>query len=204
MLTRISRTLGWWAGAGRRCADHLAPMSAQQPAGIQLPPDARRTFAEPAAYVPDLATLVAATSELRDVVQRFSSDRQALLRFYTVPGSPERRARLRAFQDAWLRGLLRHRLREAVAGRQGGLRPAADPPRVPAGAPRPRGEERAGHRAARAVRARLSPGWPRTGRSSSSSPRTRRLQRSRRSAPRSRRPRRRWRRCWRGARSRRA
>ena len=83
----------------------LAPMSAQQPAGIQLPPDARRTFAEPAAYVPDLAKLVAATSELRDIVQRFSTDRQALLRFYTVPGSPERRARLHAFQDAWLKAL---------------------------------------------------------------------------------------------------
>ncbi|MFO7694584.1 MAG: DUF885 family protein [Vicinamibacterales bacterium] len=83
----------------------LAPMSAQQPAGIQLPPDARRTFAAPAAYVPDLAALVAATSELRDVVQRFSTDRQGLLRFYTVPGSIERRTRLRAFQDAWLQAL---------------------------------------------------------------------------------------------------
>ena len=83
----------------------LTPLSAQQPAGIQLPPDARRTFAEPAAYVPDLATLAGTTSELRDVVQRFSTDRQALLRFYTVPGSPERRARLRAFQDAWLKAL---------------------------------------------------------------------------------------------------
>ena len=83
----------------------LGPVSAQQPAGIQLPPDARRTFAEPAAYVPDLPTLVAATSELRDVVQRFSTDRQGLLRFYTVPGSVERRTRLRAFQEAWLKAL---------------------------------------------------------------------------------------------------
>ncbi len=84
----------------------LAPMSAQQPSGIQLPPDVKRSFAEPAAYVPDLPTLVAATSELRDVVQRFSTDRQSLLRFYTVPGSPERRSRLRAFQEAWLKSLL--------------------------------------------------------------------------------------------------
>ena len=83
----------------------LGPVSAQQPAGIQLPPDARRTFAEPAAYVPDLPTLVAATSELRDIVQRFSTDRQGLLRFYTVPGSVERRTRLRAFQEAWLKAL---------------------------------------------------------------------------------------------------
>jgi hypothetical protein len=83
----------------------LTTTSAQQPAGLLLPPDLRRTFAEPAAYVPDLTRLVGATSELRDVVQRFSTDRQALLRFYTVPGSPERRARLRAFQDAWLKAL---------------------------------------------------------------------------------------------------
>jgi hypothetical protein len=83
----------------------LAPTRAQQPSGIQLPPESRRTFAEPAAYVPDLARLTAATSELRDVVQRFSTDRQALLRFYVVPGSIERRTRLRGFQDAWLNAL---------------------------------------------------------------------------------------------------
>ena len=106
MLNRMSRRFGRFmpALAGGLLLT-LAPMSAQQPAGIQLPPDARRTFAEPAAYVPDLAKLVAATSELRDIVQRFSTDRQALLRFYTVPGSPGRRARLRAFQDAWLKAL---------------------------------------------------------------------------------------------------
>ena len=83
----------------------LTPVPAQGPAGIQLPPDARRTFAAPAAYVPDLAKLVTATSELRDIVQRFSTDRQALLRFYTVPGSAERRTRLRAFHDTWLKAL---------------------------------------------------------------------------------------------------
>ena len=106
MLNRMSRRFGWFVPAlAGGLLITLAPTSAQQPAGIQLPPDARRTFAEPAAYVPDLTTLVAATSELRDIVQRFSTDRQALLRFYTVPGSLERRARLRAFQDAWLRGL---------------------------------------------------------------------------------------------------
>jgi uncharacterized protein (DUF885 family) len=83
----------------------LAPLRAQQPPGLQLPPDLRRTFAEPSAYVPDLARLTAAASELRDIVQRFSTDRQALLRFYTVPGSSERRSRLRQFQDAWLKAL---------------------------------------------------------------------------------------------------
>ena len=103
MLTRTSRPLIPALVAGLLLA--LAPMSAQQPAGIQLPPDARRTFAAPAAYVPDLPKLAAATSELRDVVQRFSTDRQGLLRFYTVPGSVERRTRLRDFQDAWLKAL---------------------------------------------------------------------------------------------------
>jgi uncharacterized protein (DUF885 family) len=103
MLRRTSRLLMPALVAGLLAA--LAPASAQQPSGLQLPPEARRTFAEPAAYVPDLKTLAAATSELRDVVQRFSTDRQALLRFYSVPGAPERRARLRAFQDAWLKAL---------------------------------------------------------------------------------------------------
>jgi uncharacterized protein (DUF885 family) len=76
----------------------------QQPA-LQQPPDARRAFADPAAYVPDMTRLAASTSELRDVVARFAADRQAILRFYAVPGSNERRARLRAFQRAWLGAL---------------------------------------------------------------------------------------------------
>ncbi len=103
MRNRLSRPLIPSLVGGLLLA--LAPMSAQQPAGIQLPPDVNRTFAAPAAYVPDLPRLAAATSELRDVVQRFSTDRQGLLRFYTVPGSAERRGRLRAFQDAWLKAL---------------------------------------------------------------------------------------------------
>ena len=106
MRNRMSRRFGRFVPAlAGGLLITLAPISGQQPAGIQLPPDARRTFAEPAAYVPDVTTLVAATSELRDIVQRFSTDRQALLRFYTVPGSLERRARLRAFQVAWLKAL---------------------------------------------------------------------------------------------------
>ena len=103
MLKRTSRPLVLVLVGGLFCA--LATMSAQQPSGIQLPPEVKRTFAEPAAYVPDLPGLVAGTSELRDVVQRFSTDRQALLRFYSVPGSPERRGRLRAFQATWLNAL---------------------------------------------------------------------------------------------------
>jgi uncharacterized protein (DUF885 family) len=80
-------------------------LSARQQPGLQEPPAAHRTFADPAAYVPDMARLSASTSELRDVVERFAADRQALLRFYAISGSNERRARLRAFQNAWLRAL---------------------------------------------------------------------------------------------------
>src|SRR5687767_12083910 len=80
--------------------------AAQQPP-VAAPPEAQRTFADPRAYLPDLSRPAASTSELRDLVDRFALDRQALQRFYTVPGSDERRARLRAFQQAWLEVLPR-------------------------------------------------------------------------------------------------
>jgi uncharacterized protein (DUF885 family) len=81
---------------------------AQQPAAqptLQHPPKVERTFSDPSAYIPDLTRLAAATSELRDTVDRFASDGQAIQRFYTVPGSTERRERLRAFYAAWLKAL---------------------------------------------------------------------------------------------------
>ncbi|HSC26989.1 MAG TPA: DUF885 family protein [Vicinamibacterales bacterium] len=86
------------------CFAALATPGAQQ---LQRPPDVQRTFSEPAAYIPDMRELVTATSELRDLVDRFGADRQAILRFYTIPGSKERRARLRAFYTGWLDGLQR-------------------------------------------------------------------------------------------------
>jgi uncharacterized protein (DUF885 family) len=68
-----------------------APLSAQGPASPA------------AAYVPDVAALVARpASELQDVVERFSADRGALLRRWDVPYSPTRRAVQRAFYAAWL------------------------------------------------------------------------------------------------------
>ena len=82
----------------------VAAPIAQQPA-LQAPPTVERTFDAAAAYVPDMTRLAGATSELRDLVDRFALDRQALQRFYTVPGSNERRTRLRAFQRAWLEAL---------------------------------------------------------------------------------------------------
>lgn len=85
-----------------------APLAQQaSPSGVPLqhPPNVERTFSPPDAYVPDVATLVAATSELRDTVDRFSADRQGIQRFYNIPGSRERRERLRGFYQGWLRAL---------------------------------------------------------------------------------------------------
>ena len=50
-----------------------------------------------AAYVPDLST-----TEMRDVVSRFSQDQRDLLRRYDDEYSPERRRVLRDFYGAWL------------------------------------------------------------------------------------------------------
>lgn len=86
------------------CAAAAGPASMQQPPALQRPPEAARTFADPSAYVPEIP-LVAATSELRDLVTRYGEDRAALNRFYTVPGSAARRERLRAFNRAWLGAL---------------------------------------------------------------------------------------------------
>jgi uncharacterized protein (DUF885 family) len=78
---------------------------AQQTTNLQLPPNVERTLSSPEAYVPDLAGLISSTSELRDTVDRFATDRQAILRFFTIPGSEERRGRLQAFYASWLKAL---------------------------------------------------------------------------------------------------
>jgi hypothetical protein len=53
-------------------------------------------------YVPDLATMEQpASSELRELVERFQSDRDSLLRIYSVPGSALQRRRLKEFYLAW-------------------------------------------------------------------------------------------------------
>ena len=67
--------------------------------------DTRR--AAPMQSVPRLTTINNATSELVSVVERFSVDRQALLRRYDTPDSPARRKRMREFYGEW-----RTRLRE--------------------------------------------------------------------------------------------
>ena len=84
----------------------LSAFAQEKPAKpLQHPPDVERTFSSPEAYLPDVTDLAAATSELRDTVERFGADRQALQRFHSIPGSKERRDRLRGFYDAWLMGL---------------------------------------------------------------------------------------------------
>ena len=57
---------------------------------------------EASAYVPDLVALSQqASSELRELIERFSSDREVLLRFYDVPGSGLQLTRLKEFYKAW-------------------------------------------------------------------------------------------------------
>src|SRR6188474_1180541 len=54
-------------------------------------------------YVPDVAALAApASSELRELVERFSDDGREMERFYAVPGSAIDEARLREFYRVWL------------------------------------------------------------------------------------------------------
>lgn len=70
----------------------------------QQPPDATRTFSPPVDYVV-VSPLPTATSELRDLIDRFDNDRQAIQRFYTIPGSSTRRARMNTFYQTWLQKL---------------------------------------------------------------------------------------------------
>jgi hypothetical protein len=69
------------------------------------PPPQQRPAArqhDASAYVPELSSLVAIqTSELRDVVDRFVSDRAAMLRRHDAEYSPSRRRLMKQFYDAW-------------------------------------------------------------------------------------------------------
>jgi hypothetical protein len=63
------------------------------------PPQALRPALD---YVPDLSKLAQPrSSELRELVERFTQDVRVLETFYSVPGSPLRRARLRELYLAW-------------------------------------------------------------------------------------------------------
>jgi uncharacterized protein (DUF885 family) len=82
---------------------YAQPQTGKPP--LQLPPEVERTFSDPSAYVPDLTRLATTKSELRDTVDRFAPDRQAIQRFHAIPGSAERRERLRGFYETWLKKL---------------------------------------------------------------------------------------------------
>ena len=57
-------------------------------------------------YLPDLGELTSLeSSELRDVVNRFASDRSGLFRFHNVPNSAGRRIAARDFYEEWLGAL---------------------------------------------------------------------------------------------------
>lgn len=61
-----------------------------------------------ATYVPELPRLsTPSASELRELVERYVADRDALQRFYSVRGSALQLTRLRAFNEAWLAQLER-------------------------------------------------------------------------------------------------
>ncbi|MEY2881527.1 MAG: hypothetical protein RLZZ15_3907, partial [Verrucomicrobiota bacterium] len=66
-------------------------------------PTATRATADYVPDVPALATPV--SSDLREMVERFVSDRRDLERFYNVPGSALRARRLREFFTTWLNRL---------------------------------------------------------------------------------------------------
>jgi hypothetical protein len=64
------------------------------------PPQAQRPVE---AYVPNLPELARpSSSELRELIERFVTDREGLRRFYSVPGSTLQLQRLIAFHEAWL------------------------------------------------------------------------------------------------------
>src|SRR5215831_8772168 len=56
----------------------------------------------PNAAIPDLNDVDSKPSELRSVIERYTSDRGSLLRFYSVEASVSRQARMKQFYDEWL------------------------------------------------------------------------------------------------------
>jgi uncharacterized protein (DUF885 family) len=80
----------------------LALMCASIPASAQDAPSTATSAAAASPRASDWETpLVASTSELRDLVARYSSDRQALQRRWNVAYSTSRRDRMREFYESW-------------------------------------------------------------------------------------------------------
>ncbi len=84
-------------------APRAAPANA--PAAEKVPP-VKEQPKPPEVAVPDLRKLVAKpASEVKLLAQHYAADRGNLTRFYTVPASPTRYARLRKFSAEWLAAL---------------------------------------------------------------------------------------------------
>jgi len=94
-----------------RNVNHVSRRPAQGWTLILLAALTLPTYADPpdaTGWAPVLDSLTAASraeSELRDVVERFGEDLQAVRRRFDAEGSPSRRAALRSFYEAW-RGAL--------------------------------------------------------------------------------------------------
>jgi hypothetical protein len=71
-------------------------------AAAQAPRRSQAPVRDGAAYVPPLREVGApGESELRGLIERYQTDRAALLRLWSVPGSEARRAKLGSFYKAW-------------------------------------------------------------------------------------------------------
>jgi len=77
----------------------LAILSLSWPLAAQSP--AAGPGSDTSAPVEPLSERVAATSELRDLVDRYATDRAALLRRWSVAYSPARRERMREYYASW-------------------------------------------------------------------------------------------------------
>ena len=80
----------------------VAPVSVDDASAQSLPPGWGDSVPPPESI------MEASSSEMRDVVERYAADRQALFRRYTLPYSPARSDRMRTFYGEWhmqLRGM---------------------------------------------------------------------------------------------------
>ena len=105
-------------------------------AAAQAPRRSQAPVRDGAAYVPPLREVGAsAESELRGLIERYQTDRAALLRLWSVPGSEARRAKLGSFYKAWqgrLEELAAHEAQLATAPDEQ-LRFHSGPPPAPIG-----------------------------------------------------------------------
>jgi hypothetical protein len=93
---RTTRVLVLVAGVSLAASPWLSARSARQQAA-----NTPSASAPSRADGPDLPALGTTGSELREIVDRYATDRDVLLRRYDLAPSAERQDRLRAFYDSW-------------------------------------------------------------------------------------------------------